>query len=344
MSNKLQALLDNQDWVLSDGATGTNLFALGLKQGDPPELWNLDFPERIIQHHLAFIEAGAQILLTNSFGGTRNRLKLHKGLEQQCFELNKRAAELAHEAIKQSGKTDIIIAGSMGPTGDLYEPIGPLSIADGTESYTEQAKALAEGGADVLWIETLSSLEEIDAAVKGAETTGLPIALTMSFDSNGRTMMGLDPRQFADAMRGISNNLIAFGANCGNGTADLMAALHDIRGQENANDVLIAKSNAGVPEFIDGDFVYSGTPELMAQYACMARDLGVKIIGGCCGTTPEHLAKMREALESTPAASRPSLDMIVEQLGALSGNQLEAAAAGSPSSSQRRGRRGRRKA
>ena len=329
MMADLHTLLKTRDWLLADGAMGTNLFVLGLKQGDAPETWNVSESDKLLGLHQAFIDAGADIILTNSFGGTRNRLKLHTGLEEQCFDLNKRAAELARQAASESGR-DIVVAGSMGPTGDLYEPIGPLSITEGAKAYTEQAQGLAEGGADVLWIETLSSLEEVSAAVEGAKTTGLPIVVTASFDSKGRTMMGLGPSEFANAMRTL--DVIAFGANCGSGTPDLTIAIGAITDQNVADDVIVAKSNAGIPEFLGSEFVYNGTPEHMATYATLARDLGAKIIGGCCGTTPEHLKAMHNALTTTPKGSRPDLNEISEKLGPPS-------VVGSKTTSSRRGSR-----
>lgn len=325
----LKTLLETREWLLADGAMGTNLFNLGLKQGDAPETWNLSEPQKLLGLHRAFIDAGADIILTNSFGGTRNRLKLHAGLEAQCFDLNKRAAELAKQAVQDSGK-EVVVAGSMGPTGDLYEPIGPLSISEGAEAYAEQAQGLAEGGADVLWIETLSSLEEVSAAVEGAKTTHLPIVVTASFDSKGRTMMGLSPTDFAEAMRNLP--LIAFGANCGSGTPDLSVAIGAMTNQEQTDDIIIAKSNAGIPEFVGGEFVYNGTPDHMATYATLARDLGARIIGGCCGTTPTHLAAMHHALKTTVKGAKPSTEQISEKLGAPS-------LVGSAKASTRRGKR-----
>ena len=336
MSNKLAAALNNRPWLLADGASGTNLFQKGLKQGDPPEIWNLEQPEKILELHRDFIDSGADIILTNSFGGTRNRLKLHKGLDEQCFELNKIAAELAHQAIKESNRDEVIVAGSMGPTGDLYEPIGPLSIEDGAKAYAEQAQGLEAGGADVLWIETLSSMEEVEAALTGAATTNLPSVVTASFDSSGRTMMGLTPAQFADSIRVMPHAPMAFGANCGNGTSDLSAAILSIANQKQG-DILIAKSNAGVPEYKGGEFVYSGTIEHMANYACIARDLGARIIGGCCGTSPEHLAAMHEALTNTEAKTPLTIQEIAATLGPLSSPQE--ANPGDHRSSRRRSRR-----
>lgn len=309
--DKLTKALQDRPWLLADGATGTNYFAMGLSQGDPPELWNLEHSDKVLALHNAFIKAGSDIILTNTFGGTRNRLKLHPGLEERCSEINTIAAELACQAASQS-KRDIIVAGSMGPTGDLYEPVGELSIEAGTEAYAEQALALARGGVDVLWVETLSSLEEMTAAMQGAAATDLPLVVTASFDSKGRTMMGLTPKAFAEAMQPY--DLLAFGANCGAGTADLAAAVLAMK-QSFPDTPLIAKSNAGVPEYKDGDFVFSGTIEHMAGYAVLMRDMGIRMIGGCCGTSPEHIQAMRHALETVEPSQEVTLNSITQVLG-----------------------------
>ena len=317
MSDRLQDLLAARPWLLADGATGTNFFARGLEHGDAPELWNLERPEDVIAHYRSFIDAGSDIVLTNTFGGTRNRLKLHSA-EGQCFEINKAAAELAKEAAKRSGREEVIIAGSMGPTGDLFEPLGPLTIEAGAEAFEEQARGLAAGGVDVLWIETLSSVDEVKAAVSGAAATELPLVLTLSFDTNGRTMMGVTPADLVRLTHDLHPFPVAFGGNCGTGASELMAAIHNMTEASLDGDVLVAKSNCGIPEYLDGQIVYNGTPELMADYARLAVDCGARIIGGCCGTTPEHIRAMREALLSHEKGAAPSLDEIVARLGAIS--------------------------
>ncbi len=316
MTDRLTRLLASRPWLLADGATGTNYFAMGLETGDAPELWNLEFPKRVSALHEAFIEAGADILLTNSFGGTRHRLKLHKA-EGRVAEINRAAANLARVAADAADR-EIVVAGSIGPTGEILAPIGPLAESDAAEAFAEQAAALAEGGADVLWIETMSSVEELKAAVAGAATTGLPLAATMSFDTNGRTMMGVTPAQVAQLVHGLNPPLAAYGGNCGVGPAELMAAIVNLRDAAESEDVLIAKSNCGIPEYVEGEIVYSGTPELMADYARLALDAGVRIIGGCCGTTPEHIRVMRDALETHTAGAVPDLERIVARLGPIS--------------------------
>ena len=306
-------LLTTRPWLLADGATGTNYFDLGLQSGDAPELWNADHVERVASLHRRFIEAGADIVLTNSFGGNRYRLELHQS-QNRVVELNRAAAEIAREAAERAG-CPVVVAGSIGPTGEILEPVGALSIEQATEAFTEQALALAEGGADVIWLETLSSKEEMRAAGTAAATTGLPVIATMTFDTNGSTMMGVSPVELVALYRETVPRLAAFGANCGIGAADLIGALLAMSQQLTSDDTLVAKSNCGIPAFVDGRIHYSGTPELMSRYAELALDSGARIIGGCCGTTPEHLAAMRQALEAHSRREVPDLDAVVEVLG-----------------------------
>ena len=306
-------LLTTRPWLLADGATGTNYFDLGLQSGDAPELWNADHVERVASLHRRFIEAGADIVLTNSFGGNRYRLELHQS-QNRVVELNRAAAELAREEAERAG-CPVVVAGSIGPTGEILEPVGGLSIEQATEAFTEQALALAEGGADVIWLETLSSKEEMRAAGTAAATTGLPVIATMTFDTNGSTMMGVSPVELVALYRETVPRLAAFGANCGIGAADLIGALLAMSQQLTSDDTLVAKSNCGIPAFVDGRIHYSGTPELMSRYAELALDSGARIIGGCCGTTPEHLAAMRQALEAHSRREVPDLDAVVEVLG-----------------------------
>ncbi len=200
MTNSLAALLAEKPVLLADGAMGTSLFAAGLATGEAPELWNLEQPERVRAVHQGFIEAGSDLVLTNSFGANRCRLKLHAA-EGRVGELNRAAAGLARAAADASPRP-VVVAGSIGPTGEILQPIGALSRADGEAAFAEQALALAEGGCDLLWIETLSAAEELEAAVAGAATTGLPIVATMTFDTHGRTMMGLTPAAAIGAARG----------------------------------------------------------------------------------------------------------------------------------------------
>ena len=314
MTDRLSALLAQRPWLLADGATGSNLFNLGLQSGDAPELWNTVHPERIAQLARAFVEAGADIILTNSFGGTRYRLKLHNAADRVA-ELNEKAAAIARAEADRTGRT-VLVAGSIGPTGEILQPLGPLSLDDARDAFAEQAAALARGGADLLWIETMSSVEETEAAVAGAGITGLPVVATLSFDTNGRTMMGITPSELAGLHR--KHHLAACGSNCGVSPSELVASIVNLAAASDSSAVLVAKANCGIPQYVDGAIRFNGTPELMAVYAGLALDAGARIVGGCCGTTPDHLRVMRRALETHVRGPKPDLATIEAKLGALS--------------------------
>jgi methionine synthase I (cobalamin-dependent) len=347
MSDRLYSLLNSRPWLLADGAMGSNLFQRGLVSGEAPELWNERHPDRILALHREFVAAGADIILTNTFGGTRYRLKLH-GAQEQVADLNRRGAELARSAADESGR-NIVVAGSIGPTGEILEPIGSLSVAAASAAFAEQARALAAGGADVLWIETLSSTEELEAAVAGARSARLPVVATLSFDTNGRTMMGLAPAELA--MLSERLKLDACGSNCGVGPAELVACVLNLSTATRSEAVLVAKANCGIPHFVDGEIRFDGTPQLMAAYARLARDAGARIIGGCCGTTPAHLRAMRDALEAHAPGPRPDLGMIESGLGTIStgaraqlAGRLDRLAGAAPGANPRRGAVNRRTA
>ena len=316
MSDLLQKMLAERPWLLADGATGTNFFTAGLPTGHAPELWNIDEPDKVRDQYRSFIDAGSDIILTNTFGGTRNRLKLH-GATERVTELNVAGARLAREMVAESGR-EIVVGGSMGPTGDMYMPLGELTMTQGTAAYAEQAKALAEGGVDVLWIETVFSFEDMTAAITGARATGLPVVCTMSFDTAGRTMMGIRPGEFVEAAHKASPRPFAIGGNCGIGPSELLAVLIAMRESADPDDILVVKSNCGVPEFVDGEIAYQGDPELMADYARLCLDAGARIIGGCCGTTPEHIRAMRAAMEAHTPGTSPDLATIIDRLGQIS--------------------------
>jgi len=316
MSNLLARLLEEKPFLLADGATGTNLFARGLPVGGAPELWNVEVPEKIAALYSDFIEAGSDLILTNSFGGNSCRLKLH-GAQHRVAELNEATARIARETVARRGR-EVVVAGSMGPTGELFAPLGPLNRKAAAEIFAEQAVALAAGGADVLWIETMSSREELEAALQGGRQTGLPLVCTLSFDTNGRTMMGLSPAELAKLCRESTEPPFAFGANCGVGAAELLAGLLSLDDGIPEEAVVVAKANCGIPEFVNGEIRYTGTPALMADYARLAFDAGARIIGGCCGTTPAHISAMREALDNHARGHRPTLAMVESKLGAIS--------------------------
>jgi 5-methyltetrahydrofolate--homocysteine methyltransferase len=312
MTDLLTRLLSERAWLLLDGATGTNLFAAGLEAGEAPELWNVEQPEKIRALHRGFIEAGSDLILTNSFGGSRYRLKLHQA-EDRAHELAVAAARLAHDCAGEADRP-VVVAGSVGPTGEILEPVGALAFNDAVAAFEEQIAGLMEGGADVVWAETMSSTEELRAVAEAAAKLGAPWCATLSFDTAGRTMMGVTSEGFAGLVGTLPAPPIAFGANCGTGAADLLRTVLGITAAA-PEAAVIAKANAGIPKFVDGHIHYDGTPELMADYACLARDAGARLIGGCCGTMPEHLVAMRAALESRAPGPRPSLDEIRARIG-----------------------------
>jgi len=310
----LETLLGQGRPLLADGATGTNLFAMGLISGDNPELWNVAHPDRILALHQSFVDAGADIILTNSFGGNRRRLMLHQ-LEGRTRELNRIAAEIARKAADRAGRP-VVVAGSVGPTGDLLAPLGPISENEAFEAFVEQIEGLKEGGADVVWIETMSAPNEIRAAARAAGAVGMPYTVTASFDTAGKTMMGVAPAELAALTAEFDPKPLAFGANCGVGASDLvMSVLAMTQAQPGA--IVIAKANAGIPQWHGAHIHYSGTPELMAAYAGLAVDAGARIVGGCCGSTPAHLAAMRRALDAHAAGPRPDMEQVVATLGPL---------------------------
>ncbi|WP_457648978.1 betaine--homocysteine S-methyltransferase [Profundibacter sp.] len=315
MTNALSRMLDERDWILADGATGTTLFNMGLSSGDAPELWNVDHPEKIRALYRGAVDAGSDLFLTNSFGGNASRLKLH-GAEKRARELSRVSAELGREVADASGRT-IIVAGSVGPTGEIMAPMGELTHELAVEIFHEQAEGLKEGGVDVLWCETISAPEEYKAAAEAFALADMPWCGTMSFDTAGRTMMGLTSAGMVDMVEKLKNPPIAYGANCGVGAADLLRTILGFAAQGSERPI-IAKGNAGIPKFHDGHIHYDGTPELMGKYACLAADCGATIIGGCCGTTPEHLVAMRAALEAHTPGPRPTLETIAEVLGGFS--------------------------
>ena len=337
----LKTLLAERSWLLADGATGTNLFARGLAHGNAPEMWNVEAPDKVRAHYRGFIEAGCDIVLTNTFGGTANRLKLH-GAQNRVYELNRAAAELLVQEIAAADRP-VVCAGSVGPTGDLFQPIGPLSHEDGVAAFVDQMRGLKDGGDEIAWIETMSSTEEFSAALEAAETVGLPAVCTLSFDTNGRTMMGVTPTEFAQAMHARTIRPVAFGGNCGTGAADLLAGVLSMRETIAPDDVIVTKANCGIPEFVDGAIRYNGTPELMADYAILARDAGARIIGGCCGTEPEHIVAMRAALEAHTKGAAPTLAQVVGKLGQLTGKTADILGAAGDAKTDTGGRAGRRR-
>jgi 5-methyltetrahydrofolate--homocysteine methyltransferase len=289
-----QELVDGNGLVLADGAMGTMLMANGLEFGDPPELWNLEHPELIRRVQRGYVDAGSQVLLTNTFGGNRLRLELH-GREDRVDQLNRTAAVLARVEA-DAADHPVAVAGDLGPTGQLMEAIGgTLTPELAREVFAEQAKALAAAGVDVMWVETMSDVSEAIAAIQGARDAApdLPVIATMSFDTRGRTMMGVTPEHAAGAL--LAAGAAAVGGNCGNGPEEVLPVLERMRAAH-PDAVLVAKANVGMPQLVGLDVTYDTTPETMADFARRFRDAGANVIGACCGSTPAHLRAMVEAV------------------------------------------------
>jgi 5-methyltetrahydrofolate--homocysteine methyltransferase len=295
MMSAFEKLIGSAGPILLDGAMGTMLMDAGLESGDPPEEWNLIHPERIQEVHRQYIQAGSQVILTNSFGGTSYRLAMHH-LQDQVTELNRAAAQLARTEADQAPHL-VLVAGSMGPTGQLLEPVGELVFADAVEAFAEQASGLAAGGVDLFWIETMSDLGEVRAAAEGIRRVSeLPISATLSFDTHKHTMMGVDPLQAVESLEAL--DLALLGANCGTGSDELIEIIQLMATAE-PDLPLVAKANAGVPQVEGGEVVYNGTPEIMADYAVRVYQQRARLIGGCCGSTPDHIRAMADALNQT---------------------------------------------
>lgn len=335
MSNPLTDLLAEKGFLLADGATGTNLFNMGLESGEPPEFWNTDKPGNILKLYRGAVDAGSDLFLTNSFGANASRLKLHNA-QNRAHELSRVAAELAREVADTAGRK-VLVAGSVGPTGEIMEPVGTLSHAHAVEMFHETADGLKAGGADIGWLETISAPEEYRAAAEGFRLAGLPWVGTMSFDTAGRTMMGMTSAGMVDMIEEMDEKPLAFGANCGTGASDLLRTILGFTAK-NPSVPIVAKGNAGIPKYHEGHIHYDGTPELMGTYAVMARNCGAQIIGGCCGTMPSHLEKMREALDTTPNGAVPELEEISAALGAFS-SASDGTDGEGPTRAPRRGRR-----
>jgi 5-methyltetrahydrofolate--homocysteine methyltransferase len=265
------------------------LFSAGLQFGDPPETWNLSHPDVVRRIHRSYLDAGSRILMTNTFGANRLRLSLH-GLERRVSELNRTAAILLRGEVDAAGGR-ALVAGDIGPSGSIMAPTGTLDYPEAVAIFAEQASALIAGGVDLIWIETMSDLLEMRAAIEGVRTAApaMPLITTMTFDTRGHTMMGVSPEQAVAALAAWGAD--AVGGNCGNGPDELLAVIRRMRAA-NPDALLVAKSNAGMPELVDMRAVYRTDPPTMAACAVAMRDAGARIIGGCCGTTPEHLAEM----------------------------------------------------
>jgi 5-methyltetrahydrofolate--homocysteine methyltransferase len=290
----IRSLLAENDYILTEGAMGTMLFAAGLTQGYSPELWNVEQPDKVAAIHQAYLDAGAQIALTNTFGGNRFRLTLHNA-QDRVSELNGAAVELLQKVVRATGRP-VLIAGNIGPTGQVLQPYGEMSFEEARAAFAEQAAALISAGVDWIWIETMADLEEVRAAVEGVRQVSqdIPIMTTMTFDTHGRTMMGVTPEKAVTSMS--SFGATAVGGNCGNGPAEILSVIEKMH-TTSPEAVLVAKSNAGVPTLVGGRPVYGASPADMAEYAVKVNNAG-RIIGACCGSTPDHIKAIAQALAS----------------------------------------------
>lgn len=279
--------------LISDGAMGTMLQGKGLTDGGAPELWNVENPSAIEEVLESYAASGANLITTNTFGGTRGRLQMH-GLEDRLFELNKAGAEIARKVADRH--PGCFVMGDIGPSGELMEPMGTMTLDDAEALFADQIKGLVAGGVDAILIETMSDLQEVAAAVKAAKSVApeLPIIVTFSFDTNLRTMMGVKPALAVKTLAAEGVRII--GANCGRGVDEMRVIAKELTEARPEGIYIITQSNAGLPKLVGDEFIYDGTPEEMAKYAQDMKQLGVNVIGSCCGSTPAHTAAMKAAI------------------------------------------------
>jgi len=287
---------------------------MGLEPGFPPDLWNVSNPEKPTALHQQFVDAGSDIILTNTFGANGPRLKLHDA-QGETYAINKAGAEVAGKVAKESERY-VVVAGSVGPTGELFEPMGEMTMESAKAAFTEQMRGLKDGGADVIWIETMSAAEEITAACEAAIELDMPFVFTASFDTAGKTMMGIAPGEIGNIAKALPVPPLAYCANCGVRASDMLVSNLAMT-QSDPNAVIVGKANCGIPVVKGKETVYTGTPPLMADFMRMAADSGVRIIGGCCGNAPVHIAAMRRALDEYQPSTRPNLEDITTKIGPL---------------------------
>lgn len=278
--------------LVSDGAMGTMLQESGLDDGGAPELWNVEHPDRIEAVLEAYASAGANLITTNTFGGTAGRLAMHN-LEDRLYELNKAGAEIARKVADRH--PGCFVMGDVGPSGELMEPMGTLTLDSAKEIFAAQIKALADGGVDAILIETMSDLAEVEAAVNAAKEVApnLPIITTMSFDTNLRTMMGVKPTLAVTYLASLGVRII--GANCGRGIDEMRLIANELVAARPEGVFIITQSNSGLPKLVGDTFIYEGTPDEMGKYAVEMKGIGVNVIGSCCGSTPAHTAAISAA-------------------------------------------------
>ena len=337
MRASLQDLLDTHTVLLADGATGTNFMDMGLEPGFPPDLWNLSDTAKPTALHQMFVDAGSDIILTNTFGANAPRLKLHDAAAQ-TYDINKAGARLAGEVAAKASKP-VVVAGSVGPTGELFEPMGEMTAKSAKAYFHEQMRGLKDGGADVIWIETMSAADEIQAACEAAIALDMPFVFTASFDTAGKTMMGIAPQHIGNVAAPLSVKPLAYGANCGVGASDMVVS-NQAMTKAAPDAVIVGKANCGIPVIKGKETVYTGTPQTMTDFVQMAIDSGVRIVGGCCGTAPEHIAAMRVAIDTYAPQPAPTLEQVIKVIGPLMAPPTsDAAAARAQARSDRRRRR-----
>ena len=288
--------LDAGNTLVGDGAMGTALQNAGLTDGGAPELWNVDFPERVGAVLKSYTDAGAQYVTTNSFGGTRPRLAMHN-LEDRVHELNKAAAEVAREVV-DANPNALFVFGDVGPSGELMEPMGTLTLESAKEIFAEQIRGLVDGGVDAILIETMSDLDEVRAVVEATHEVapGMPVVATMSFDTNLRTMMGVKP---ATAVQEIAKmGVRVIGANCGRGTDEMRVIAQELVDAKPEGVHIVLTSNAGLPQLVGGEFVYTGSPEEYAAFVHDMHQIGINAFGACCGSEPAHIAAIAQTISA----------------------------------------------
>lgn len=283
-----------QGTLVSDGAMGTMLQESGLDDGGAPELWNVEHPDRIEAVLEAYAAAGANLITTNTFGGTAGRLAMH-GLEDRLYELNKAGAEVARNVADRH--PNCFVMGDVGPSGELMDPMGTLTLESAKEIFSAQIKALVDGGVDAILIETMSDLAEVEAAVNAAKEVAphLPIIATMSFDTNLRTMMGVKPTLAVTYLASLGVRII--GANCGRGIDEMRVIAKQLVDARPNGVFIITQSNSGLPKLVGDTFIYEGTPDEMGKYATEMKSFGVNVVGSCCGSTPAHTASISAAVQ-----------------------------------------------
>jgi 5-methyltetrahydrofolate--homocysteine methyltransferase len=275
--------------LVADGATGTNYQNMGIEPGVAPEEWVVDAPDKVQELHRRFRDAGSDLVLTCSFGGSSLRLA-DEALHGRAVEVNRRAAELAREAVGG----DVLVAGSLGPTGHLADPLGPLTRDLAVETFAEQALALADGGVDLLVLETFFSLDEGLWAVEGVQSASdLPLVVSYSFDQGTKTMMGLTPTQVVEAFAPLG--VAAIGANCGKSLDETDVIVDELVAAADGLPLWV-KPNAGVPRMVGDQVIYDAGPEDLAAHVARYVERGARVVGGCCGSTPEHVAAIANAL------------------------------------------------